>query len=234
MVALTYDKENLPSDNGLFKADLINFYKRLRKELSKKTPSRKMKHFSSGEYGSPKKGERPHYHAILFGISEAEEELIHEVWGKGRIQLDPCNEATAAYVAGYVYKKYNGEEYEHYSGNRIRPFQVSSNGIGKLHCLDNYQQYKSKGYMTNRGVKYALPEYYKKLIGKNDKATAEYVKKTREETAEYYNSLGLDYFSKEAMDRRKKSRLQVEKNMIAEAKIRADFKAQRKGRHGDL
>jgi len=234
MAALTYDPEHLPSDNGLLKSDLIKFYKRLRKELSEQNPPRKMKHFSSGEYGSPKNGERPHYHAILFGISQAEEKLIHDVWGKGRIQLDPCNEATAAYVAGYIYKKYNGEGYEHYSGNRIRPFQVSSNGIGKLHCLENYEQYKSNGYITNRGIKYALPEYYKKLLGKNETAAADYRSKILNETYEFYNSMGLEYFSPEARQRRKQSRLQVEKNMIAEAKIRADIKAQKKGRNEAL
>ena len=234
MAALTYDEEHLPNDRTLLKDDLIKFYKRLRKELSQQSPPRKMKHFSAGEYGSPLKGERPHYHAILFGISQTEEDLIKRVWGKGIIQLDPCNEATAAYVAGYVYKKYNGEGYEHYSGDRIRPFQVSSNGIGKLHCLDNFQQFKSKGYLTNRGIKYALPLYYKKLLGEYTPVKEEYIAKIRKETAEYYEALGLDYFSKEAVKRRKESRLQIERNMLAEAKIRAERKALKKGRNADL
>lgn len=75
-VTLTYDNEHLPlvetidNDTGeiihnatLVKRDLQLFFKRLRKAL----PDCKIRYYACGEYGSQTL--RPHYHAIIFGLT---------------------------------------------------------------------------------------------------------------------------------------------------------------------
>ena len=60
-ITLTYDNEHFnPSLNP---SDLQGFWKRLRERF----PDRKLKYLACGEYGD--KGGRPHFHAILFGVS---------------------------------------------------------------------------------------------------------------------------------------------------------------------
>jgi len=227
---LTYNDENLPPGKTLEKSDLQNFYKRLRTKLSRENPPRKIKHYSAGEYGDPSTkdrnaGDRPHYHAIIFGVSEHEVDLITETWGLGFVKMEPMNEATAAYVAGYVYKKYSDDLHQEKYGTRIRPFQTSSNGIGREQCLDNWKQYKSHGYMTLQGIKYALPDYYKKLIGIDPEVREKFIKESKEKRDAEYKALGLDYFSKEAIQKRRDSRRQTEKNIRAKMALDADRKA---------
>ena len=72
-VTLTYDNENVPfteeDEFGLFgwfslwKPDLQKFFKRLRKKYKDK----EVRYYAAGEYGS--NTFRPHYHAIIFGLS---------------------------------------------------------------------------------------------------------------------------------------------------------------------
>ena len=177
---ITYNDDHLPPGKTLSKDDLQLFYKRLRTKLHTDIPPRIIKHYSAGEYGDPSKadrnaGDRPHYHAIIFGVSEHEEELINETWGKGFVKVEPMNESTAAYVAGYVFKKLSDDHQLEKYGNREKPFRASSNGIGRQYCLDNWEQFKSQGYMTSKGIKYALPDYYKRLIGSDPKVREKYI-----------------------------------------------------------
>lgn len=60
-ITLTYNDFNLPANNSLVRADPQLFFKRLRKRLG--FPIR---YFGCGEYGE--RLQRPHYHAILFGV----------------------------------------------------------------------------------------------------------------------------------------------------------------------
>lgn len=224
---LTYNKQNLPEGKTLLKEDLQNFYKRLRSKLASENPPRIIKHYSCGEYGDPsandsREGDRPHYHAIIFGVDQSETKLIEDTWGMGFIELDPLNEATAAYVAGYVYKKYSLDIHQDRYGNVERPFQTNSNGIGRQFCLENWQQFKSHGYMTLKGIKYALPDYYKKLIGIDPDVREKYIEKANAERDKYFSDKGIDYFSKEAVLLRLNSRLQTERNIKAKMAIEAD------------
>jgi len=141
------------------------------------------------------------------------------------------NEATAAYVAGYVYKKYSDDIHLEKYGYREKPFQTSSNGIGREYCLDNWQQYKSHGYMTLKGIKYALPDYYKKLIGTDPDVRDKFIEESTKKREAEYAALGLDYFSKEAVQKRLESRRQTEKNIKAKMAIEASKKlAKNKGK----
>ncbi|UPW40815.1 replication initiator protein [Sigmofec virus UA08Rod_6727] len=58
VVTLTYNDQHLPAHGWLCKRDLQLFFKRVRKVY-------KIRYFACGEYGS--KGQRPHYHVIIFG-----------------------------------------------------------------------------------------------------------------------------------------------------------------------
>lgn len=109
-ITLTYNPENLPINENyqgiLDKNDLKKFFKRLRKQTS-----RKFRYFACGEYGD--KGNRPHYHAILYGHSFTDRKTIERAWsktiGRGRNQkIEPIGHVDARYLttarAGYVAK----------------------------------------------------------------------------------------------------------------------------------
>lgn len=95
---LTYDNAHLPPT--LQKRDLQLFLKRLRKNATGRT----IRFFASGEYGEHTR--RPHYHAILFGLSAtADSQLVQNAWVHGHTRTEPCTPARINYIAGYVAKK---------------------------------------------------------------------------------------------------------------------------------
>jgi len=98
-VTLTYDNQHLPSDGELVPKHITNFFKRLRKLLT----GRKIRYFACGEYGE--KSNRPHYHALLFGLDETEADLIARVWPFGSIHVGSVTKESVQYVCGYVLKK---------------------------------------------------------------------------------------------------------------------------------
>lgn len=84
---------------------------------------KQIRFYMSGEYGE--KDQRPHYHAILFGVRFADmvylkkspsgENLytsatLDKLWGKGFTSVGNVTFQSAAYVARYVMKKVNGEK----------------------------------------------------------------------------------------------------------------------------
>lgn len=97
-VTLTYDKEHYPGDGNLDVREAQLFLKRLRFELQ----PRKIRYYIVGEYGE-RRG-RAHYHAILFGVSDADKELISRAWGKGLVHVGTVTPESASYVVSYVCK----------------------------------------------------------------------------------------------------------------------------------
>ncbi|UXX51222.1 replication initiator protein [Bacteriophage N127_L5035_C77.3] len=125
-VTLTYDPLNVPVacslDDGsvlfsLNKRDVQLFMKRLRKTFD----GREIRFYLAGEYGA--QTHRPHYHAILFGLSLADfpdlkpvsqnsfgqflysSEKMYEIWKLGNVALAEVSWQTCAYVARYCVKK---------------------------------------------------------------------------------------------------------------------------------
>lgn len=94
-LTLTYDDEHLPKDGSLNYRHVQLYYKRLRKTLN-------FRHFTIGEYGP--ENLRPHYHAILFGLSPDDELFLKEKWPYGFIKLGKVTSASINYVAGYCCK----------------------------------------------------------------------------------------------------------------------------------
>jgi len=144
------------------------------------------------------------------------------------VKLEPCNEATAAYVAGYIYKKLSKDKHQEAYGKKPRPFQTQSKDIGMLHCLENWETYKSQGYLTQKGIKYALPRFYKNLIGTNPVVRDAYIRKANAEQEAEYKARGLDYYSKEALELRRGIRAQNERNIIRKMEIDEDLRDLRK------
>lgn len=124
-VTLTYDPDHLPKDNGLVPAHITLWLKRLRKALG----SKKIRYFVCGEYGQ--KGDRPHYHAALFGIGIEFKKLIHSSWGMGHVLVGDLNKNSAQYICGYVTKKMTSCDDEKLQGRHPEFSRMSRRpGIG--------------------------------------------------------------------------------------------------------
>lgn len=165
---LTYDTNHLPPNNSLSKRDVKLFLKVIRERIRTKQPYRQpLVHFLSGEYGGTT--HRPHYHAIILGLTSADDPMIENAWGKGYTHADSVDEASIKYTVGYVYKKYGAENSLTnkilYKANGMQPpFQLQSNGIGKRWCTDNAGYLKQNGYLTIQGAKYAIPRAYRQWL----------------------------------------------------------------------
>lgn len=136
-VTLSYDDEHLPEGGNLEPRDLQLFMKRLRKEWE----PRKIRFYGSGEYGE--KGNRPHYHVILFGLPTCDRgrtdarhnfkqrrgaccaacSRMRDVWGNGHVYLGTVQPAVCHYVASYITKA-------NFDEGRIPPFARMSNRPG--------------------------------------------------------------------------------------------------------
>lgn len=164
-LTLTYDDEHLkfmPSGRAtLVRDDLTRFWKRLRKDLGDK----KIKYYACGEYGDNTL--RPHYHAIVFGLSIYDQELIEENWSKGFVQCEPVELACCNYVAGYVQKKLYGDDKEKYLDVEP-PYSVMSKGIGKRFVDKNKEELLRDGFIRYRGMKLAIPRYFWRLMEEDD------------------------------------------------------------------
>nr|WAE43340.1 MAG: replication initiator protein [Microviridae sp.] len=159
-VTLTYSDDHLPDPPSISKVALQKFVKRLRRRLD----GRKIKYYACGEYGD--KSARPHYHLIMFGISHSDIDDLKDCWPFGFVYRGTVTYDSAAYVAGYVQKKYSGALAESvYTNNGLEvPFQLVSQGFGKQYCQDNRDQLTRKLGCTVHGAEVGLPRYYRKVL----------------------------------------------------------------------
>lgn len=181
-VTLTYNDENLPKNQSLQKKDIVNFIKRLRKELYPK----QIRFFGGGEYGN--KLDRPHYHLLIFGHQFDDTEVfqggkyhfkrnfrknndqntiytskkLEKIWGKGFITIGEATFESAGYVARYSIKKITGKLAPfHYYG--IQPeyaFMSRMPGIGKKWIEKYLSDVYPKDFLTINGIKFQPPLYY--------------------------------------------------------------------------
>lgn len=169
-LTLTYDEENIPysEESGIVslkKKDLTDFFKRL-KERNKKYSVDKVVYYAVGEYGE--KGDRPHYHAIIFNleirtiIEINSEDEKKSIWKLGNIFIGEVSQASIHYVTGYVVKKNRDID------NREPCFSVMSKGIGKNY-LTKAKIYSHLRDMSDRvrfigGKEIPMPRYYRDRI----------------------------------------------------------------------
>lgn len=162
------------------KEDCQLFMKRLRKYFD----GVKVRFFLSAEYGPLRC--RPHYHAILFGLSlddfpdrvpaglndlgqqYYESEILGNIWSHGIVKLSEVSYDTCSYVARYVLKKAQDGSLSDYF-HLVPEFSLMSRkpGIGKEYfekhpdCLE----FDSVNVSTDKGAKKVqLPRYYLKLL----------------------------------------------------------------------
>lgn len=195
-VTLTYDDEHLPLNGSLVRDELSRFFKRLRKDLSHY--DRKIKCFACGEYGD--QFSRPHYHAIIFGLSpflQSDRDFIIRNWGlcdpeifrwkhKGDVWLkgnaiDIVNEKTFRYVAKYIQKRLNGKrgEDEYLSKGVIPPYSYKSKGLGFNVAVQDIDFMKKNGFLYFNGKEVPIPKYYRDKFGIKSFMTADKINNNR-------------------------------------------------------
>lgn len=167
-LTLTYNDENLPTDGSLNKEDWQDFIKALRQ----KYPNRRLLYFMCGEYGDTNK--RPHYHAIIFGMSNSLEERksMFDCWKKcdkfqffGNTWRKTVGEVTkdsARYVVGYCQKKLFGDYAKVEYAHKLPPFQMQSKKIGETYFLRHKEQFIKDGFIFFQGRECPIPETWKR------------------------------------------------------------------------
>lgn len=187
-VTYTYNNESLPSDNKLSIKNIQDYFKRLRINIKRSDERNiKLSYILSGEYGSPKYTQRPHYHAMIFGLpkeigGKPAEYYIHQSWGNGftKIEYIVNQPKVISYILKYILKdtilkriyleknqKYDNETY----------FYLISKNFGKLDhkqkklLTKNLFKEKIKEQTTKllvevNGHNYAIPRYWKLQLSK--------------------------------------------------------------------
>lgn len=222
-VTLTYNDENLPVDGNVSKDVLQRFFKRLRKRLD----GRSIKYFACGEYGE--KNGRPHYHAIILGLSVSEHVIdnsggimksldgpINDAWNMGFVTLGFVSYESCRYVSEYITKQLSGRMAV---SGRVQPFSLKSNGIGRRYVEDNKTLLEKELSIRYKGIPLGLPKYYRNLLEVDSQVLYEKGKERLEELKEFYvNKYGEE--NDKIFDKVKLSRIQGEKNIFARTNIR--------------
>jgi hypothetical protein len=162
---LTYNAESVPvfsegASPTLVKSDLQKFFKRLRRDLEKE--DRKIRYFACGEYGP--ETERPHYHAIVFGLDcNKDKMLVEENWPFGFVSVGTVTYESCRYTAQYIQKKVLGKSADEVYKDREPPFQIQSQGLGLQYALDNLERYEGK--LTIDGRIFSVPRYFRDKTG---------------------------------------------------------------------
>jgi len=202
-ITLTYNDQNLPTDNSLAHRDFQLFMKRLRKNTKKK-----IRFYMAGEYGE--NFERPHYHAILFGIDFPDKtfeattpagqklynsETLTKIWGMGHTSIGEVTFESCAYVARYIMKKITGDPAKkHYETvdwatgeikQRTPEYNAMSRrkGIGQPWFDKYFSDVYPHDYVVINGHKTKPPKYYDQLLAKKYPFEIEQIKFLREQGA---------------------------------------------------
>lgn len=169
-ITLTYKPSCLPPHGTLVKEhwqSLIMNIRLLYRRNVGRNNLKKISYYACGEYGGRRF--RPHYHAIVFGLTMDYAEPIFNLWNKCEPQAYKCEYALGrkamSYVAGYTCKKLRQIENQRYfdAYNVIPPFQLISQGIGKDFALNNEYLLKT-GYLRVNGSDQIPPRYYRKIL----------------------------------------------------------------------
>lgn len=181
-VTLTYDDAHLNSPSLIYR-DFQLFMKRLRKAKGN------VRFYMSGEYGEG--GDRPHFHALLFGCFFEDREAfrtlssgsmlytsveLSRLWPNGFCSIGDVTFESAAYVARYVMKKVTGRNADtHYervdllTGEIIKLVPEFSHmslkpGIGSTWFQKYMSEVFPRDYVVMNGVKMKPPAYYHDLL----------------------------------------------------------------------
>lgn len=156
-ITLTYNDSHLPTSEcgfpTLCKRDVQLWMKRLRKLFS----GTQIRYFLAGEYGD--QTHRPHYHAILFGLSiddliplkirntnelgqsAYECSVLNDTWSLGFSSAAPTSYQTFSYVSRYCLKKQRLADYTRDDLQLFEPeFSLMSRkpGLGGYYVTNDY------------------------------------------------------------------------------------------------
>ena len=163
-VTLTYDDEHLLPHPK--REELRYFIKKLRDIYGIKC-----RYFGCGEVGL--KTGRSHYHVILFGYKPHDlkfyglsksgmdmysSKFLEHVWSKGKVFINDFNVRCASYVAGYVSKKFDKDNFLMFSTHPGLGFNYISDNLNHL--------FKYGCYTGKNGQVSSLPRYFEKVAEK--------------------------------------------------------------------
>lgn len=177
-LSLSFDDDNLIFGKKGFptlsKEVLQTFWKDMRYYCGK------LRYLACGEYGD--NTHRPHYHAIVFGVSKDNPvftDLFYsprkksfigrcKAWKYGEVCIGDVTIGSCQYCAKYVVKRRTGKSgnayYEKYG---ILPeFATMSRkpGLGYQYLIDNMDLIKSRNFVMLKGSKIKLPRYYENKL----------------------------------------------------------------------
>lgn len=184
-VTLTYDDDHYPMHGSLNYRHFQLFMYRLRKKFGP------VRFFMCGEYGEQL--ERPHYHALLFGLDFADKYVANSIrstsvvyrsptlermWNHGFSSIGDVTFASARYCAAYTTKKVTGKMADdHYTrvdtrtGELVRVEPEFSRmslkpGIGASWLEMYWKDLYSRGYdaVIINGRKTRIPRYFDKRM----------------------------------------------------------------------
>jgi hypothetical protein len=186
-LTLTYDEERIPQYGSLYPEDLQRFFKAVRRGRPAKTVS----YFACGEYGE--KTERPHYHAVLFGVDFLDRiscqradgsnfwrsPSLENYWEHGLSEFGTVTDASASYVAGYVRKKVTRkQDPDHYerldpeSGELVQLVPEFNRmslkpAIGRRWIEKHWKDVYPRDFVVRAGKEYKPPRYYDQWLEQN-------------------------------------------------------------------
>lgn len=184
-VTLTYDEAHLPANRELDPRHLALFLKRLRQAMARRRRRElirgdRLRFIACGEYGE--NTQRPHYHAILFGVGFNDERTVRRgdmplyssptleaLWGKGAAIYGRVTPASAAYVAGYT-MKHVGERGCDSDGVVRQPpfFRCSTHpGIGAFYAASYPGDFRA-GALVSGDSRVRIPRYYRRLLERDN------------------------------------------------------------------
>jgi hypothetical protein len=208
-VTLTYDDDHLPNDEELKKNDLQRYFKRLRKRINGQ-----MKYYACGEYGE--RMNRPHYHAIIFGLSILDKWIIDDAWRLGFVAVGTVTERSIKYVTNYIQKGLKKEV----KGVSAPPFNVMSKGLGERWIKAEEEKVKKNLKITVNGIPVGIPKYYRKKIDVDTDVLYNKAKETLDELEHYYIEKYGNEVPSATFERVLKARVQAEKNIVAKNKLK--------------
>lgn len=167
-ITLTYDDSVVPTENGelvLRKKDLQDFFKRVRKSLTKKNVN--LRYFYVGEYGG--EFNRPHYHLALWLDAHLPYTIIYSIisseWHFGIIKINFLQTSRLHYLVKYFNKI---DDRPHL----VKPFRNWSKGLGASYLTKNTINYHHANLTTithRYGRTFSLPKYLKnKIFNENE------------------------------------------------------------------
>ncbi len=194
----------IPKDYSLHPSHVSKFIRSLRR-----ANEHKIRYFYCGEYGD--ENERPHYHVCLFNQSFDDQQLFKDEeglytftsatleshWPYGFSTVAELNYETAAYTAGYCFKKVTGKRAddhylrcdEHGEAYWLRPEYIRMSTGRKKPCgigAKFYEKYKTDIFPSDEtpvpghGTVQLVPRYYQNILESEDPGTLEMVRELRE------------------------------------------------------